>query len=168
VDLYADFLSHDTENIDKLAFSLQNPGQERINDAPNISFDPAESPLPNKPEDSLPTNTKAIQKSTGSSTTRGNNPVASSSKPFESENERARYLALCVNTGAIYKILAEIETSSLNSDANAFSKLKDAYLKARGLRSRLGFLIKPRTIEFVQVSHSILFGMCHCQLFIDP
>lgn len=157
MNLYADFLSHDTEKLNKLAFSLQNPGQERPNDTPNISCDSANTPLSKKPEDSLPTNTKAtkdIQKSTDSSTTQDNNLVASSSKPFKSENERARYLALYINTGAIYKTLAEVETSSLKSDTIAFSKLKHTYLQIRGLRSRLSFLIKSRTIEFVQVCYS--------------
>lgn len=163
VDLYADFSNNDAENLDKLASSLQNPGQESTNNASNTPRDSSNTPIDEKPEHSLPTGAKAIQISFDTSTTYDEHAVASSSGHFQSGDRRARFLALCVNTGAIYKTLAEIETSSLRSDAVAFSMLKNEYLRTRGLYSRFSFLVKPITIEFIQVRHLfILVGMCHC------
>ncbi|OQD78916.1 hypothetical protein PENANT_c072G04273 [Penicillium antarcticum] len=114
-------LTADTDNLDKLAFSLQNPGQESTNNASDIPCDSANPPIHDKPEDSRPTGTKAILRPLGSLTTKGNHAVASSGNIFESGDGRARFLALCVNTGAIYKTLAEIETSNVKSDAVAFN-----------------------------------------------
>ncbi len=65
---------------------------------------------------------------------------------------RPKFLALCVNTGGVYKTLAEIDTADTCSDSKGFLLMKEAYLKARGLRSKFSFLIKPVTLEFVQVS----------------
>ncbi|UKZ78939.1 hypothetical protein TrVFT333_006686 [Trichoderma virens FT-333] len=46
--------------------------------------------------------------------------------------------------------LPELDTSRINSDGEAFSQMKKAYLQYRGMRSRLRFLIKPVTVEFVR------------------
>lgn len=62
----------------------------------------------------------------------------------------SRFLALCVNTGGMYKKLAELDTTRIKSDSEAFSLMKQAYLEHRGLRSRLSLLIKPVTVEFVR------------------
>lgn len=64
----------------------------------------------------------------------------------------SKFLALCINTGSIYKTLAELDMSRINSDGEAFSQMKKAYIQYRGVRSRLRFLIKPVTVEFVRVS----------------
>ncbi|KAJ5975033.1 ankyrin repeat domain-containing protein 44 [Penicillium waksmanii] len=66
------------------------------------------------------------------------------------ELERAKFLALCINTGTIHKTQAETDMSSVKSDAIAFSMQKDQYLKTRGIRSRFNFLIEPITIELIQ------------------
>jgi hypothetical protein len=158
VDLYADFLNNDAENLDKLASSLQNPGQVSTNSASNTPRDSSNTPIHDEPVHSLP-----IQSSSDSSTTNDGHTAANSSGQSQSGDRQTRFLALCVNTGAIYKTLAEIETSSLRSDAVAFSLLKKEYLRIRGLYSMFSFLVKPITIEFIQVRQLfILVGMCHC------
>jgi len=62
------------------------------------------------------------------------------------------YLALCVNTGSMYKTLVELDVSNRTSDAEVFCQLKDAYLRLRGLRALYGFLMKPVDVHFVHVS----------------
>lgn len=63
----------------------------------------------------------------------------------------SKFLALCVNTGGIYKTLIEINTADTESDAAVFLKMKQAYKNARGLRYRFRLIIKPVAVEFVQV-----------------
>lgn len=50
--------------------------------------------------------------------------------------------------------MAEIDITMVASDAEVFELMKQAYHQSRGLRSRLIFLLKPVSIEFVQVSFS--------------
>ncbi|KAF3770699.1 hypothetical protein M406DRAFT_320478 [Cryphonectria parasitica EP155] len=57
---------------------------------------------------------------------------------------------MCVNTGDIYKTLAEIETSQIMSDSQAFLKMREKYLEVRGFRSRFHALVKPVTLRFVK------------------
>ncbi|KAJ5814050.1 uncharacterized protein N7503_000800 [Penicillium pulvis] len=151
-DLYADFQGGDTEDLDKLAFSLQNPGQESTEDTSNIPRSSADTPISNDHQGLPPTSSKGGEISSDSSTTKKTLDVACSSKTLQPSDGQARFLALCVNTGTIYKTLAEIETSNVKSDAAAFSMLKDEYLKIRGMRSRFRFLVEPIDIEFVQTT----------------
>jgi hypothetical protein len=94
--------------------------------------------------------------------------TASSANAPQAGDTRPRYLALCVNIGGIYKTLAEINTTSITSDARLFLGLKEEYLKKRGLRSRFRFLVKPTTVEFVQVSvrHSRTSKSCRSNTYL--
>ncbi|KAL4956632.1 hypothetical protein BDW69DRAFT_181409 [Aspergillus filifer] len=74
------------------------------------------------------------------SSTRQSESNASPSTPGTST--RLKSLALCVNTGGIYKTLAEIDT--------IFQEMKKSYPQTRSVLSRLTFLVKSVTIEFVQ------------------
>ena len=64
---------------------------------------------------------------------------------------KKRFLELCVNTGEFQRQLAEIDVSSVKSDAQLFDLIRERY---RGLRSfRLKyFLLKPADVHFVQFS----------------
>lgn len=69
---------------------------------------------------------------------------------------RPAFLALCVNTGGIYKTIAEISTEKIACDAEAFRVKKKEYLKKCGFRSRFKLLIKPITVEFILLrSHEL-------------
>lgn len=70
----------------------------------------------------------------------------------DQKQEGSKFLALCVNTGGIYKTLVEINTADTESDAAVFLKMKQAYKNTRGLRYRFRLIIKPVAVEFVQVS----------------
>ena len=70
----------------------------------------------------------------------------------DQKQDGSKFLALCVNTGGIYKTLVEIDTADTESDAVVFQKMKQAYKNTRGLRYRFRFIIKPVAVEFVQVS----------------
>lgn len=70
--------------------------------------------------------------------------------PPTQATDRPKYLALCVNTGGIYKTLAEINTTKMASDAEVFQSMKAAYVQTRGRLSRFWFLVKPVTVEFIQ------------------
>lgn len=85
-------------------------------------------------------------------TTEASNSSSTSLCQPQNESSKSKYLALCVNTGGIYKTLAEIDATGMTSDRAGFQKLKERYLKARGFRSKFSFLMKPVTLEFVQVS----------------
>jgi hypothetical protein len=60
------------------------------------------------------------------------------------------YLALCINTGGMYKKLAEIDVSSTTSDAALFLEMKTRYERTRGWWSRFNWLVRPMTIEFIE------------------
>jgi hypothetical protein len=66
----------------------------------------------------------------------------------------SKYLALCVNTGGIYKTLGEIEVSAVRSDGHLFNLMKKTYHDLRGFRAKFNFLIKPVEIQFVLVSQN--------------
>ncbi|KAJ5889899.1 hypothetical protein N7504_010709 [Penicillium tannophilum] len=126
-----------------------NPGQESTGDTSNIPRVSEDTPIYND-QNLPPTSSKGKERSSDSSTTKKTLDVARYSKTLQPSDGQARFLALCVNTGTIYKTLAEIETSNVKSDAAAFSMLKDEYLKIRGMRSRFRFLVEPIDIEFIQ------------------
>ncbi|QBZ61174.1 hypothetical protein PoMZ_08120 [Pyricularia oryzae] len=75
--------------------------------------------------------------------------------PPTQATDRPKYLALCVNTGGIYKTLAEINTTRMASDAEVFQNMKAAYVQTRGRLSRFWFLVKPVTVEYIQASFTL-------------
>ncbi|KAI1323655.1 hypothetical protein F5Y16DRAFT_383060 [Xylariaceae sp. FL0255] len=149
-DLYADFSSNDGEQLDDLAFSLQNPGEINPNQASNFPLGNQNTDTSNFSEDAPKSIAKGIKNSLGHLVKRYPTTTASSSVSSQVGVKRPRFLALCVNKGGIYKTLTEIDTSAMTSDAVAFSIMRNEYYKTRGLRSRFKFLIKATTIEFVQ------------------
>lgn len=175
VELYADFCVCHSEHIENLARSLKNPIQLITGSEESSSHGPQST-------DGSEEGTEAITTSDGhhdtqdssdssdgdtSSSTLGSpsTPSTPTSSPTTeaalsksvatnqpSQGARSKFLALCVNTGGIYKTLSEVDLTGIKSDMAGFLKMKEAYVGTRGLRSRLGFLIKPVTLEFVQVS----------------
>ena len=80
--------------------------------------------------------------------------------PRDSIENPPKYLALCVNTGSIYKTLVEFEVSSKFSDADVFRLMKEAYVNLRGIRALHSLLIKPVDVHFVHVSFNSFLGQC--------
>jgi hypothetical protein len=70
------------------------------------------------------------------------------------------YLALCINTGGMYKKLAEIDVSSTTSDAALFLEMKTRYERTRGWWSRFNWLVRPMTIEFIEVRSPCSYCSC--------
>ncbi|KAI3316669.1 hypothetical protein HD806DRAFT_527666 [Xylariaceae sp. AK1471] len=152
-NLYADFPSSD-ENLDSLALSLQNPKQTSTNQDSNVPLSSPNASIPNSSGNTRQGGISNIGNPMGNPMgnlmKQGLMAATSSSVSSQVSIRQPRFLALCVNTGGIYKTLAEIDTSGAMSDAAVFFIMKNEYLKTRGLRSRFKFLIKPATIEFVQ------------------
>ncbi|KAH7013407.1 hypothetical protein EDB80DRAFT_371298 [Ilyonectria destructans] len=141
--LYADFSLADGGDIDSLEHSLQNPVSASTTNLSTAtassgvsgSQPPAVEPPPRG------SSTPAAVDETGRPTT---------VKEVQQPTARPAFLALCVNTGGIYKTLTEISTEKIACDAEAFRVMKKEYLKKRGFRSRFKLLIKPITVEFIQ------------------
>jgi hypothetical protein len=66
-----------------------------------------------------------------------------------------KYLALCINVGGIYKTLSEIDMTDITSDAKLFLKMKEEYQSKRWKRFNFNWLVKPATVEYIEVSNSI-------------
>ncbi|KAL6693019.1 hypothetical protein J3F84DRAFT_82591 [Trichoderma pleuroticola] len=148
VDLYGDFVETETSDLDDLKLLLDTPvdGSTSI----NSSSDSEQSETQTNPHHMI---------SRSSSSSRTDSSKANSHRTSLSAGSTAassvgiippKFLALCVNTGGMYKTLAELDMSRINSDGEAFSQMKMAYLQYRGVRSRLHFLVKPVTVEFVR------------------
>ncbi|KAK1751160.1 hypothetical protein QBC47DRAFT_352026 [Echria macrotheca] len=156
VDLYADLRvpSGGSEHIDALALSLQSSagsgpstaGATTVGYIQQRSSGTSET-LSNSDTTDCPSDS---QSSSSSSSPASSVLGSVSVQPQPTGAVRPKYLALCVNTGGIYKTLAEVDTTGTASDAAGFEKMKQAYVATRGRRSRFGFLIKPVGIEFVQ------------------
>jgi hypothetical protein len=74
----------------------------------------------------------------------------------KSDESRERYLALCINTsqGSIYKKMAEIDMSDIQSDSELFEKMKEEYHAKRWkwwINSNWLGLVKPCTVHFISV-----------------
>jgi hypothetical protein len=83
-------------------------------------------------------------------------PEKKSIKVVEDSHDTAAassYLALCINTTGLYKVCAEITVSKVASDAQLFLEMKRKYLEKRGRWTRYNLLVRPMTIEFIQVSN---------------
>jgi len=99
-----------------------------------------------------PTN-GSIKSDSRSSTSEVSTSSSTTLSQSQNESSKSKFLALCVNTGGIYKTLSEIDITGTKSDRDGFQKLKQKYLGTGGFRSKFSFLIRPVTLEFVQVSH---------------
>ena len=96
-----------------------------------------------------------------------NSPGGSTAqRPPEPIKATPRYLALCVNTGSMYKTLVEFDVSEKTSDADVFYMLKDAYVNLRGLRTLYGFLMKPVDVHFVHVGFQSNLWANHLQNYL--
>lgn len=62
-----------------------------------------------------------------------------------------RFIELCVNTGEFQHQLAEIDISTVASDAQLFDRIRERYREVRSFRTRY-FLLKPVDVHFVQFS----------------
>ncbi|RYP68070.1 hypothetical protein DL769_005598 [Monosporascus sp. CRB-8-3] len=147
-ELYADFSLAEGGDIDSLAYSLQNPGSVATDQtwSRNSPTATSSSVTANSQLSAVgPPGEDSSDQATEDATER-----PTSIKDAQQPTTRPKFLALCVNTGGIYKTLAEINTKNITSDAEAFSVMKNDYLKTRGFRSRFSFLVKPVTLEFVQ------------------
>ncbi|KAM6478607.1 hypothetical protein HDV62DRAFT_370831 [Trichoderma sp. SZMC 28011] len=140
VDLYGDFVETKTSDLDDLKSSLDTSADERSTNSSSDSEQSQTNPH------------HMISRSSSSSRTSSNRTSLSTGITDASSVDAIppKFLALCVNTGGMYKTLAELDMSRINSDSEAFSQMKKAYLQYRGVRSRLHFLIKPVTVEFVR------------------
>ncbi|KAF1948353.1 hypothetical protein CC80DRAFT_431768 [Byssothecium circinans] len=150
VDLYADFPGSDRAHLDNLAFSLQSPGQPSVTQAPDIPLGHSDTPAAGSSDASTQGAANKMGTSPRDSTKQSIGTVRSANTLSQVGDSRPRFLALCVNIGGIYKTLAEIDMTRITSDAALFLEMKKEYLKKRGRRSRFEFLIKPKTVEFVQ------------------
>ncbi|KAI8650147.1 hypothetical protein NCS56_01466600 [Fusarium sp. Ph1] len=173
VEMYADLSVRNSEQFENLACSLKNPiplgtgleesrshrlqstdgseegtraittpdGHHDTQDSSNSSDgDTSSSTLGSPSTPSTPTSTPTIDAA----------PPKSVATNQPSEEARSKFLALCVNTEGIYKTLTEVDLTGIKSDMAGLLKMKEAYVGTRGLRSRLRFLTKPVTLEFVQ------------------
>ncbi|KAM6511763.1 hypothetical protein FALCPG4_016758 [Fusarium falciforme] len=173
VELYADFCVRNSEHIDNLARSLKYPIQLDTSLEESRSHESQSTHGPREDAKTISTSDSrhATQDSsncsdggTSSSTPRrpstSGTPISTPTidaapsrivAPNQhSQGTRPKFIALCVNTGGIYKTLSEVDLTGIKSDMAGFLKMKEAYLGTRGLRSRLRFLIKPVNLEFVQ------------------
>ncbi|KAL7802087.1 p53-like transcription factor [Trichoderma aethiopicum] len=137
VDLYGDFSQEEPSDLDALEASLQSH-------APNAS--PASDSSNAEVVEETPRNSQRSNSSLWDAGTAASPALTDAS----SVDLNSKFLALCVNAGGMYKKLAELDTSHIKSDSEAFSELKRLYFEHRGLRSRLSLLIKPVTVEFVR------------------
>lgn len=137
MDLYGDFVETKTSDLDDLKSSLDTSVDET---STNSSSDSEQSQTNPHHMTSRSSSSSRTTLSTGSTDASSVDAIP------------PKFLALCVNTGGMYKTLAELDMSRINSDGEAFSQMKKSYLQYRGVRSRLHFLVKPVTIEFVRVS----------------
>jgi len=62
------------------------------------------------------------------------------------------YLALCVNASQDDKLFSEIVVTDNSSDSSIFLAMKTQYQAKRGKWARFTYLVKPITVEFIQVS----------------
>ncbi|KAL7815612.1 p53-like transcription factor [Trichoderma gracile] len=137
VDLYGDFSQEEPSDLDALEASLQSPAQ-------------SSSPASDSSDAEGIVETPPLSQQTNSSIWNAGTTASSTVTDASSVDLYSKFLAICVNTGGMYKKLAELDTSRVKSDSEAFSLMKQAYLEHRGLRSRLSLLLKPVTVEFVR------------------
>ncbi|KAK3936595.1 hypothetical protein QBC46DRAFT_418612 [Diplogelasinospora grovesii] len=151
-DLYADFPDVDDGGaLDRLLSSLQNPAPQPDGGTSSIALHSMSSSVSSDSSagttglNSLAESTHSPCGSATSEVTTGSSLTSIS----RGAGSRPKFLALCVNTGGIYKTLAEIEASDTDTDLTAFRKMKEGYLKTRGVRARFSYLVRPIGVEFV-------------------
>ncbi|KAK0652541.1 hypothetical protein B0T16DRAFT_490373 [Cercophora newfieldiana] len=161
VELYGDFLYDDKDAFTELANALQTGSYPQSNKsaasspptAPTAPAGPSQS-IPQQNQAAAPPNASASRTITATQSP-PQQPSTSSSPAQHTVQQTSpptppKFLALCVDSGGIYKTLTEIDVSQTRSDAEAFLQIKRAYLNSRSLRSRLNILLKPVTVEFVR------------------
>ncbi|KAF3063117.1 hypothetical protein CFAM422_010241 [Trichoderma lentiforme] len=146
VDLYGDFETK-TSDLDDLKSSLDTSADER---STNSSSDSEQSQTNPHHMTSRSSSSSRTTSSRANSTRASLSTGSTDASSVDVDVIPSKFLALCVNTGGMYKTLAELDMSRINSDGEAFSQMKKAYLQYRGVRSRLHFLVKPVTVEFVR------------------
>ena len=80
--------------------------------------------------------------------------LASASGASSSANDACLdpvFLELCVNAGQYLKCLGEVDLSSIRTDGDFFSVVKENYIRLRSFRARF-WLLKPSTVSYVRVS----------------
>jgi len=148
--LYGDFLADDEQAFQAFADSLQAENTSSPRNKPTSSPDAISDQHSQTPVSIGSRSRNVGSQSTPATPSTATQPCHTVNSPTQLP-KRPKLLALCVNSGGIYKTLAELDMTDVNSDAEAFLLMKKAYLLNRGLRSRLKLLLKPVTVEFVQV-----------------
>ncbi|KAF2178921.1 hypothetical protein K469DRAFT_597856 [Zopfia rhizophila CBS 207.26] len=154
-ELYADFSNDDPIAIDKLESALQqtfsplgsngflNPVNGNAPDVPPGNTRGELGPSPVAPQ------SDSRQASTGGL------PIAANSilnVQHDQVSPQRKYFAICISAGGIYKVLTEIDVSSLKSDAGLFLAVKEIYQNSRKSKIRWRMFLEPVNIEFVQFS----------------
>ena len=175
VELYADFCVRNSEHVENLARSLKYPIQLDTSLEESCSHESQSTRGPREDAKTISTTNSRLATQDSSNCSDGDTssgtprrlstlgtpalaaivdavPSKIVAPDQHSQGTKPKFLALCVNTGGIYKTLSEVDLTGIKSDMFGFLKMKEAYLGTRGLRSRLRFLIKPVNLEFVQVS----------------
>lgn len=161
-DLYADFPESDGDSIRNLEVLLQSQADDNGGSTPsshastscnpptggpsNSTPAPTPPPVPGQPNDARQTPGQGPDPPPPEGTDGGAH--ASGRTPGRA---RKRFLELCVNTGEFQRQLAEIDVSSVNSDAQLFDRIRQRYHEARSFRVKY-FLLKPVDVHFVQFS----------------
>ncbi|KAK4076722.1 uncharacterized protein Triagg1_4325 [Trichoderma aggressivum f. europaeum] len=147
VDLYGDFVDSKTSDLDGLQTLLDAPDEAT---SINNSSDSEQSETQTNPQHMVSRSSSSSRTDSSRANSHRTSLSAGSTTASSVGVTPPKFLALCVNTGGMYKTLAELDMSRINSDGEAFSQMKKAYLQYRGVRSRLHFLVKPVTVEFVR------------------
>ncbi|KAF4992693.1 hypothetical protein FDECE_13641 [Fusarium decemcellulare] len=149
-DLYADFAECEGGELNELEHSLQSSGANATQttgvrpDCLSASGCMTSGGTPAQHGRSILTSSGGMP-----GPARATGPSSQAQQPSADTNS-VKFLALCVNTGGMYKTLTEINTTQPHCDACAFLQLKNAYLGLRGQRSLFWLFVKPTTVEFVQ------------------
>ncbi|KFZ13622.1 hypothetical protein V501_03613 [Pseudogymnoascus sp. VKM F-4519 (FW-2642)] len=80
-----------------------------------------------------------------------------------------KFLELCVNSGKFLKTLGEIDVSSVNTDGEFFSTVREHYLRLRSFRARF-WLLKPVSVSYVRfsVEDRCRVGILHKPVALPP
>ncbi|KFY99200.1 hypothetical protein V500_01441 [Pseudogymnoascus sp. VKM F-4518 (FW-2643)] len=153
IEIYGDFENTNPQAVDELAKELHYPDTRTTTSSPSNggTNNSSRNQFVNTPGVSIlsqPT-TVGIESISNSDNSLEPPPSIATLPTSNAPPTCPKYIALCVNTGGIYKTLAEVEISSVTSDIQLFRLMKQAYLNARGFRTKFTLLIKPVEIHFV-------------------
>ncbi|KAK3295275.1 uncharacterized protein B0H64DRAFT_143713 [Chaetomium fimeti] len=156
--LYADFAESDADSIRQLEASLKGHAPHAGGGtAPSQPNHPpggasAPTPAPGPPPSQPPYNTQS--NNTGQTPGQNQPPVAAGGVTHTSgpaSQAKKRFIELCINTGEFQRQLAEIDISTVASDAQLFERIRERYREVRSFRVKY-FLLKPVDVHFVQFS----------------